>query len=528
MATRWNAGKVVAALSALDECLPVLRDELRDALNDYHGVRHSTQYYDVLAGDWLELFAHAVYAARQDCLAGHGPAVDRQAIPVAADNRSSLRSAMEDEQWHEHLRWAIARLLEGHTPDRWRFQQSEVIVASGDNGKLSTSGLVRGFSTTQPKLLLSAPYFKCSRTEWLAAMWRWRHWARWDDIRYPFDFKCIIDYKWRSGKAAQIDARDLVGLLRALLPLHIPAVLVEGFGEFEKKVQSLGVPRPRAAYTANALHGHMAFKFLAAQWQEEGTPLLCHQHGGGYGLDRIHAPERFESRVADRFYTWGWGAAGQRMRPLSSPAMPRIRTDKRRQVLLNCVVFPRHVYRLHFHPMPGTIETLLDETVAFSAAIAGKRSLLVRLYQSDWGWGMAQAIRSAAPGVSFDDARANAFTRYAESELVVHNYLGTSWLETLAMNIPTVCIFDPETYAFRSEAQPYVDALERVGILHRSGGEAAKFILSLGHDVAGWWNKPEVQSAREDFVVHYANFSSDWKKQWEREFEGLIDGGMQR
>jgi putative transferase (TIGR04331 family) len=105
---------------------------------------------------------------------------------------------------------------------------------------------------------------------------------------------------------------------------------------------------------------------------------------------------------------------------------------------------------------------------------------------------------------------------------VVHNYLGTSWLETLAMNVPTVCFYDPGLYAPREPARPYFDMLVRVGILHHSGREAAKFVNAFKGDPSAWWNSAEVQAARETFVARYANFSDDWLAAWQAEFESLL------
>lgn len=132
-------------------------------------------------------------------------------------------------------------------------------------------------------------------------------------------------------------------------------------------------------------------------------------------------------------------------------------------------------------------------------------------------------MRKAAPDAVFDDHRAGALERFAESRLVVHSYLGTGYLETLALNIPTVCFYDIDTYAFRAEAQTFMDGLERVGILHRSGKAAASFVAGLGGDPEGWWAKPEVQEARHNFIIRYANFSADWKKQWEEAFHLAVD-----
>jgi len=105
----------------------------------------------------------------------------------------------------------------------------------------------------------------------------------------------------------------------------------------------------------------------------------------------------------------------------------------------------------------------------------------------------------------------------------VHNYLGTGYLETLALNVPTVCFYDPDTYAFRAEAEPFMQALERVGILHSSGKAAGRFVASVANDPQAWWAQAEVQEARSRFVGNYANFATDWKRQWQQEFRRAID-----
>jgi hypothetical protein len=50
-----------------------------------------------------------------------------------------------------------------------------------------------------------------------------------------------------------------------------------------------------------------------------------------------------------------------------------------------------------------------------------------------------------------------------------------------------------------------------------------RFLASLGDNPEAWWKLPDVQDARRNLVHHYANFSPDWKQQWEREFESVLD-----
>jgi putative transferase (TIGR04331 family) len=203
--------------------------------------------------------------------------------------------------------------------------------------------------------------------------------------------------------------------------------------------------------------------------------------------------------------------------PLSPPALPALARSQGR-VLLNCVEYPRTVYRLHFQPMPGTMETLLAETLAYLAALPPSADLLVRPYHMDYGWKMAAAMRAAAPWADFDVERPSQFKRFAESRLIVHNYLGTGWLETLALDLPTICFFDPKAYRFRSGVLPHIEALERAGVLHRTAASAARFSAGVWRNPESWWRTAEVQDARRAFVSSYANFSADWRRDWEKEF----------
>ena len=164
-----------------------------------------------------------------------------------------------------------------------------------------------------------------------------------------------------------------------------------------------------------------------------------------------------------------------------------------------------------------------QDTCEFLARLPDRRHLLVRPYSQDYGWGAVEMMRKAAPDAEFDDRKKSADIRFAESRLVIHNYLGTGWLETLALDIPTVCFYDTETFAFREAAQPHIDALESVGVLHRSGNSAALFVATHADDIEKWWNKAETQEARRNFVEQYANFSPDWKEQWEQEFKMVLD-----
>jgi len=519
MSIIWDKKKVLDGLNYIRsfEQLPIVY--LKDLLDLYHCESNSLEYYDLVAGDWLFHFIHQVYAAWQENKY-ENISVNAKSIPVISDIKAYHGDQLQ-YRFNEYLYCAVANLLEGNTPNNWVFECDTSLISSGSN-RLLFSQIVRRMSTNNPDVLLVAPYFKCSRSEWFGVLWQWRHWAAWDDLQYPFSFSVNVDVNWRKAHAIEVGSvSEFTEIIRVLLPLSIPVSLLEGFAEYRKAVLGFPVLRPKVVYSANALHGHLAFKLLFAEWRQQGTLLGYHQHGGGYGLDNIMAIEEYEVRASDRYYTWGWQTDNPHIKQLSAPSL-FAPMKIRKRLLLNCVNFPKVMFRMNLHPMPGSVQTMQRETCEFICALPDHKQLMVRPYVEDYGWGFLEMMRKAAPNAVFDDLQKSSFSRFAESRLVVHNYLGTGWLETLALDIPTVCFYDIDTYAFRESAQPYIDAFERIGVLHRSGAAAARFVAALGNDIESWWRKAEIQEARQNFVSRYARFSPDWKEQWEREFSSLI------
>ena len=493
----WNSDAVAEGLGVVSSAHAQTLFDLKTLLDSYHGVSRPTEYYDLVAGDWLMHFTHVAYAAYLDVIRGT-PISPRQAPIFVFADHNDYRASVETPLLSEQLCQLITRMLNRSSCGDIQFMHQTRSVGIrqlglGQRLKQGIKGCFSALGAEDASFVICRPYLKCSRSEWGATLWKWRKWARLDDFDYPIEVTVRVDTDWRRKHSAGVLVSNFSDMVRALLPLYVPVIYLEALADYRQKAHALNLLRPKALYTANSLHGHTLFKILAADWREEGTKLINHQHGGGYGIDRIHAIEEYETRVADRFYTLGWEGASPKQVPLagalSSSQFHAAQENNR--ILLNCISFPKQAYRIHFHPMPGTIETMIAETVDFVGKMKYSPELLARPYSSDYGWGMVDAMRQVKPDLCLDDRRTPALKSYARSSLVVHNYLGTSWLETLAMNIPTVCFYDTNTYAFRDAAQPFIDDLAAVGILHQSGAEAARFIMNVKTDLKGGGKDPK-------------------------------------
>jgi putative transferase (TIGR04331 family) len=108
------------------------------------------------------------------------------------------------------------------------------------------------------------------------------------------------------------------------------------------------------------------------------------------------------------------------------------------------------------------------------------------------------------PGITHDNANLPFMEMLSKSRLVLIAHNGTSIPESLALNAPTIITWSDSYMKVRESAEAIFEALEKVGIFHRTPESAASFINSIWGDVDGWWNSPTTIDARKQFTAQYA------------------------
>ncbi len=96
-----------------------------------------------------------------------------------------------------------------------------------------------------------------------------------------------------------------------------------------------------------------------------------------------------------------------------------------------------------------------------------------------------------------------------KSKLVVHSYDSTGILETLALNIPTICFWQNGLAHLNDEEKPYYQLLVEAGIIALSPDLAAKHVASIWTNIPDWWFSERVQEARLKFCSRYARTESN-------------------
>ena len=70
-------------------------------------------------------------------------------------------------------------------------------------------------------------------------------------------------------------------------------------------LKNLNLPKKPQLVTANGFRFNIILLYIANK-VEQGSKLYIFQHGGSYGQFKNHFATEFETKLVDKFFTWGW------------------------------------------------------------------------------------------------------------------------------------------------------------------------------------------------------------------------------
>ena len=100
----------------------------------------------------------------------------------------------------------------------------------------------------------------------------------------------------------------------------------------------------------------------------------------------------------------------------------------------------------------------------------------------------------------FSDFKKSGRQEMSESDLVIIDYISTSYLESLMMNLPTIFFWDQNSYYLSDKYMDFFQPLIDVNICQTDSIKAAEFIEYVKDDVFTWWHSAEVQTGKQKFL----------------------------
>ena len=499
--------------------------ELSGKLNQIHAVEHSLRYWRILIGPWLGYFIQMLFdrwfmlreAIHNNNITNCRVLARDPMSLVANDMREFNRLHIADD-WNEMIYSQLIDLC-------WRDKINIELVQSQSDGnkkKNNSSQISKNikkscietgiflFNKLFPK---NDGYFFISSYLPLKEDFRlqiklgqfpklWRNKSV--PITKPdkMQRQCLLD-----DNKFNKDSFESIAL--HMIPQHIPTDYLEGYKKLEKKAKLLSWPKkPKVIFTSNAFSSDDLFKIWAAEKTEAGIPFVIGQHGGNYGMTPFSFEEEHQIKISDKWLSWGWSDKNrQQITPVGNLKITNsnISYNPRGGALMIQMGLPRYSYHLYALPISRQYIDYLDDQFGFVEALPKFicNELTVRLYQNDYGWEQKARWNEKYPNIKLDPGNKNIKKLISQNRIYLSTYNATTFLESFAMNIPTVMFWNPNHWELRDPVKPYFTALKEVGVFHETPESAAKHITEIWNDVEKWWNSDSVTTAVKDFNEKY-------------------------
>jgi putative transferase (TIGR04331 family) len=114
--------------------------------------------------------------------------------------------------------------------------------------------------------------------------------------------------------------------------------------------------------------------------------------------------------------------------------------------------------------------------------------------------------RDRFPNIEIDPGKRHLDLVRAESRIDICTTIGTSEIESMSNDRPTLIYLDPATHPFRQSVQHVFTVCAEAGILHYSPESLARQVSEVWEDIDSWWNRNDVKFARD---LYCSNFAQD-------------------
>ncbi len=133
------------------------------------------------------------------------------------------------------------------------------------------------------------------------------------------------------------------------------------------------------------------------------------------------------------------------------------------------------------------------------------------------GWDERKRLADAFPNLKTYQGPQPLEKQLRKSRLAILFLNSTVFLQTIAINFPTILCFNPVRSPLVVSSEPDFNELRRVKILHESPESAATWINSIYKNPSSWWASAETQKVRKQFCNEFVRTSPSLHKEWAKE-----------
>lgn len=298
------------------------------------------------------------------------------------------------------------------------------------------------------------------------------------------------------------------------LPIFIGA-LPQTLAELDHPDHVAPARVPRVRVASVRAHEDTHYRQKLALWRACGHRVMFVQHGGNVGQVRCLCETPLVEFSQHAFGTWGWshyeatgaGKGGQFL-PLPYPLLANMADQWRGgddTLLFVGAEMPLYGHRLDSRPTPLQWLQYREDKQWFLEDLPRRlhdKILYRPHFDAPGSLDDAPWLLPRFPHVRLCSGPLEA--RMLTCALMVLDHHGTTLLQALAANVPTIAYWDRSIWPMTDEALARLDLLAEAGIWQPSAEAAAAKVREVWDNPARWWLDERVQSARRAFCREHA------------------------
>ena len=501
-----------------------LLTDLVKKLNNFHKRKFSKKYWDIVLGPWLKVFIEIVYERYRSLENALEKKKVNYVVLAKYDNSDFFTDNVLDlvskdikkqDDWNFILYTKIFKFLNKKT--------KKVLLKSIDIPKKSKNNYKKkkNFFLIFAGLLsnLLKPF-----------------WKKNDFVIYEPDMSVIDTIKiyLRLGQLPKINiepnykikpknielrkklffsknkVNKIEKFIRSILPDMLPTDIIENYQNLDKLSDNLNLPeKPSFVFTAYGYHGKEVFQMWLGKKIENKTKYFLCQHGANHTTSRNTIIES-GFKNCDKFFSWG---EDKNKKCVALFNTKNINTN---------IDFEKNGDKIYFFAPPmypkrsrpyNDYEKMIKENLEMEKILGGlnkkiRKKVVIKIYPVPNF--QKEFVNKILNEITFknrkyeiaDNNGANKKFIYGKSRIIIHSGDGTSILETLSADIPSVFIMENLNWIRNSCKKDY-KYLVKAKILFFDYNKLINHVNKYYNKIDDWWKNKEVIKAKNNFCNKY-------------------------
>ena len=496
-------------------------------LNKYHSVNFSKRYWKIVIGPWLITFLQIIFERHSNLNYFFKDNLDKNLETIILKtkndelipkNYEEFTRLMLSDTWNHHIysllinnddfKYPIKKIFKDFVDDE--NYKEYLIKNTSFKNKIYNKfvGLVENFISPQ-KILISESYLGLK-----------------DEFKLSLNYLTLPRYSlnYLSQNYKNLKLREKISLefiaensfenfIKKNIFKFMPNSFLEDFNAIGNIVDQMKWPKnPKIIFTSHFMTKTLQSRYTAECLEKKSCKLVLGQHGGVYGQYLFSSMQDYEIDIADKYLSWGWKNENKKILPFGViKNLEKNKYDlKNSKLLMILRSQTRYTHRLNSYSGSNQIKKYFNECLSLCVKLNKKlinENLILRFHSRKFGWDEDKIFKEKLGNINMDMGYEKISNLFSSAKLVLHTYIGTGYLETLASNIPTIIFANTKECLLNKETTNDLEILKNCNIFHEDYVSAANFINFNWNKINLWWFSEKVQKAREDFCNKYSKIN---------------------